>query len=270
MKKIIFVCLLTLIFSAGCQLDNFLFNEKKISRYELPGNNIPDSLITQVTFESGGNKLYGYWVKGEGIKNNITILYCHGNKYNIDNYWDRVMYLHKLGVNVFIYDYRGFGLSDGESSEEGLHQDGVAALNFIQQKYGVKKEDLVLYGYSLGNVVSIYLAAEIVKPKCLIAESPFASANSLTQGSVVLDIPAGWLTTGKFDNAAEIKKINTSFLLLHGSDDDFVRYKDNGRVVFENAPQPKTLKLVDGAKHTDVPEKMGIDAYLNCLIGFIF
>ncbi|MCU7500133.1 MAG: alpha/beta hydrolase [Ignavibacteria bacterium] len=270
MKKIIlYISLFVAIAAQGCDMDSFLFNDKKISAYKLPGNNIPDSLIKQVTFKSGGNTLYGYWVKGENYYNSFTILYCHGNKDNIDNYWDRVMYLHELGVNVFIFDYRGFGLSEGTSSEEGLHEDAAAAWNFIKSNYGVKSYSLILYGYSLGNVASIYLAAEVVKPMALIAEAPFASANSLTQGSLVLDIPAGWLTKGKFNNAEEIKKITTQFLLLHGSDDDFVRFRDNGQVVYDNAPEPKTLIVVPGAVHTNIPEKMGVEEYLMSLRKFL-
>ncbi|MCU7493007.1 MAG: alpha/beta hydrolase [Ignavibacteria bacterium] len=270
MKKIIlYISLFVAIAAQGCDMDSFLFNDKKISAYKLPGNNIPDSLIKQVTFISGGNTLYGYWVKGENYYNSFTILYCHGNKENIDNYWDRIMYLHQLGVNVFIFDYRGFGMSEGTSSEVGMHEDAEAAWNFIKVNYAVKPASLILYGYSLGNVASIYLAAEVVKPMALIAEAPFASANSLTQGSLVLDIPAGWLTKGKFNNAEEIKKITTPFLLLHGSDDDFVRFRDNGQVVYDNAPEPKTLIVVPGAVHTNIPEKMGVEEYLMSLRKFL-
>ncbi|MDP4116016.1 MAG: hypothetical protein Q8903_07770, partial [Bacteroidota bacterium] len=98
MKKLLFPMIIFLLLSSGCKLDSFLFNEKTISKYELPGNTIPDSLIKQETFQSGGNKLYGYWIASGDPYNNLTILYCHGNKNNIDNYWDRVMYLHGLGV----------------------------------------------------------------------------------------------------------------------------------------------------------------------------
>lgn len=268
-KTSLIILVLISALMAGCDMDSFLFNEKEISSYTLPGNNIPSSLIKQVTFKSGGNTLYGYWVTSEGSNNGKTILYCHGNKYNIDNYWDRIMYLHRLGVNVFIFDYRGFGLSEGTSSEEGLHEDAIAAWNFIKENYSVKPDSLILYGYSLGNVSSIYLAAEVVRPMGLIAESPFASANSLTQGSLVLDIPSGWLTKGKFDNAEEIKKITTPLLLLHGSDDDFVRFRDNGKVVFDNAPDPKTLIVVKGAVHTNVPEVMGLNEYLSAIRIFL-
>jgi fermentation-respiration switch protein FrsA (DUF1100 family) len=266
MKKI-FVCVV-LMFAVNCMtLDNNLFNSKPLDHYELPGNTIPDSLIQPVSFASNGNTLYGYWVQGDSVADSgLTVLYCHGNKYNIDQYWDRVMYFHQWGVNVFIFDYRGYGMSTGESSEQGLHEDGQAALAYVKNLLHVPADSIVLYGYSLGNVVSIYLASlPTTNALCIFAEAPFASANSLTQGSTVLDIPPQWLTEGKFDNAENIKKISSPFYLFHGKKDDFVRYRDNGKIVYDNAPNPKGCTIVEEANHTDIPETMGIQVYLNTI-----
>jgi len=269
MRTKFIVLIICLSLPAACELDGFLFNGKEINRYELPGNTIPDSLLEMVTFESDNNTLYGYWVKSNTPTRGITILYCHGNKHNIDEYWDRIMVLHDMGVNVFVFDYRGYGLSEGKPSEEGLYEDGQSALNFILSHYQVEVDSLCIYGYSLGNVASIYLAAEKIDPLCLIAESPFASANSLTQASISLDIPALWLTDGTFDNAEKIRHINTPFLLLHGEQDDFVRFRDNGKVIYENAPQPKLLTLVPNAEHTNIIEKLGIDNYKKVVSDWI-
>lgn len=179
------------------------------------------------------------------------------------------MMLHELGGNVFIFDYRGYGLSEGTSAEEGLYKDGESALNFIISHYQVNIDSLCLYGYSLGNVASIFLAADKIDPLCLIAESPFASANSLTQASFSLDIFSLWLTEGTFDNVEKIRHIKTPFILLHGEQDDFVRFRDNGKVIYDNAPQPKFLELVPNAKHTDIPDKMGINNYLKLISDWI-
>ena len=258
------IALLTLLlFACGCELDGFLFNEEQINRYELPGNTIADSLLEPVTFQSGGNTLYGYWVKSAQPGRGMTMLYCHGNKHNIDEYWDRVLILHELGINLFIFDYRGFGRSEGTSTESSLFEDGEAAWELVQSRYAIPADSLCLYGYSLGNVVSIHLAAEIVTPLCLMAEAPFASANSLTQSATAMDLPALWLTAGRFDNALAIRNIQTPLILLHGADDDFVRFRDNGKVVYDNAPEPKSLVLVPGANHTDIPHVMGRKHYLN-------
>ena len=79
---------------SNCSLDSYLFNEQHIDKYALPDNTIPDSLLTHVTFESGGNTLYGIHARAVGSSSELTVLYCHGNKYHIDEYWDRVMLLH--------------------------------------------------------------------------------------------------------------------------------------------------------------------------------
>lgn len=267
--KWLFLLSVFLLLSVACEMDNFLFNDKKTDHYSLPGNTIPSSLIEQVTFTSDGNTLYGFWIKSNGERPGLTILYCHGNKHNIDEYWDRVMLLHYIGVNVFIFDYRGFGLSEGESSEAGLFKDGEAAIEFLCNHYQLNEDSLCIYGYSLGNVPSIYLTADKCNPLCLIAEAPFASANSLIQGSVLLDIPSRWLTEGGFNNSEMIKHITTPFMLIHGEKDDFVRYRDNGRVIYENAPEPKLLVLVHSANHNDIPLRMGFEVYKKAIEDWI-
>ncbi|MBU1678445.1 MAG: alpha/beta hydrolase [Bacteroidetes bacterium] len=253
----------------SCELDSNLFNPKEVNSYELPGNTIPANLVEEVQLDSEGNKIYGFWVSSNGERPGITILYCHGNKHNIDEYWDRVMLFYELGVNVFIFDYRGYGKSEGESSEAGLFADSEAALEYVKSRPEYDSDSLCFYGYSLGNVASIYLAAKIQDPLCLFSEAPFASVNSLTQGSMVLDIQPRWLTDGEFDNVGNIKKVNAPFMLLHGEDDDFVRFRDNGQVVYNAAPNPKELALVANAVHNNVPYVLGKDNYFNKLKNWI-
>jgi len=263
MKNKLLTFTLSGLILASCTLDSNLFNPEEVDAYQLPGNTIPADLIEEVELDSDGNKIYGFWVSSSGERPGLTILYCHGNKHNIDEYWNRVMLLHELGVNIFIFDYRGFGKSEGESSEAGLYADSEAALKYVESRPEYNSDSLCFYGYSLGNVASIYLAAEIQDPLCLFSEAPFTSANSLTQGSLVLDIQPRWLTDGEFDNIENIKKINTPFMIFHGEDDDFVRYRDNGKVVYDAAPNPKELVLVANAVHNNVPYIMGKENYLS-------
>lgn len=252
-------CLLAL---TGClEMDSFLANEEQLDAYTLPGNTIPGALIEPVTFESEGYTLYGFWVASNGGRPGVTLLYCHGNKHHIDEYWDRVMFLHELGVNLLVFDYQGFGRSEGTFSEAAMLAGARAALGYVLARPEVVPDSLGLYGYSLGNVASIYLAAEVFEPAFLVAEAPFASVRALTQGALNLALPAGWLTEGEFDNAERIERIDTPLLLFHGEDDDFVRFRDNGRVVYERAPEPKSLRLVPGARHNNIPQTMGLDAY---------
>jgi fermentation-respiration switch protein FrsA (DUF1100 family) len=248
-------------------MDSFLFNTETLDHYSPPAS-IPDSLLEPVTLKSDGLNIYGYWIGSDGTRPGLTILYCHGNKHSMDEYWDRIEFLRKLGGNIFTFDYRGFGRSEGESSEEGLYADAEAALANVLAR-GVLPDSLVLYGFSLGNVASFHLADGKVTPRCLIAESPFASSTALAQGATVLDFPARWLTDGTYDNAETIRRIHVPLLLLHGVEDDFVRYRDNGKVVFDNANEPKKLLPIPGATHTDVPQTMGVDNYLQELKAWI-
>jgi len=261
------IAALIALVAGGCaDMDGFLFNTQTVDRYHPPAS-IPDSALEQVILDSEGNSLYGYWIEADGAHAggphaNVTILYCHGNKHSMDEYWDRVEFLRRLGANIFTFDYRGFGLSEGTSSEAGLHADADAALAEVRRR-GFADADIVLYGFSLGNVASIHLAADRIEPRALIAEAPFASSTALAQGGMALDFPARWLTEGTYDNAETIRRVRAPLLLLHGEDDDFVRYRDNGRLVYANANEPKSLIVVPGANHTDVPQTMGVDRYLE-------
>ena len=97
--------LMILLTFSSCEMDGFLFNERQIDHYTLPGNTIPDSLLEEVVIQSEGNNLYGYLVKSANPLTSKTILYCHGNKHNLDEYWDRIVWLHELGSNIFVFDY---------------------------------------------------------------------------------------------------------------------------------------------------------------------
>jgi fermentation-respiration switch protein FrsA (DUF1100 family) len=261
-RLLVLVCLVIVTAVGGCvEMDSFLFNTETLDRYH-PPETLPDSLLEHVTFESEGNTLHGYWVRSVGARSGTVVLYCHGNKHNMDEYWDRVELLHRLGVTVFTFDYRGYGLSEGTSSEAGMHADADAALATVRAG-GFVADSTVLYGYSLGNVASIHLAADRIRPRALLVESAFASATALVQGGTVLDFPSRWLTDGTFDNAEALARVAVPVLVLHGMDDDFVRFRDNGQVLFDRANEPKELIAVPGAVHDDIPRMMGIESYLE-------
>lgn len=254
---------------SGCELDGFLFNIKKVDTYVLPGNTIPLNLIESVELNSDNNKIYGYWIKSDSGHQGRTIFYCHGNKYNLDEYWDRVMIMHKMGFNVFIFDYRGFGKSEGESSEDAIRKDAEVALDFVLNQKKVPADSMTIYGFSLGSVPSIYLSANKITPSGLIVESGFASANSLTQTGAGLDLPPLWLTGSSFNNADQISKVKTKVMIIHAKDDDFIRYEDNALVLYKNAPDPKKLVPVNADQHSAVIRGLGEDVYIKTITDWI-
>ncbi len=250
-------------------LDDSLFNQTRLSSYQLSTAVIPESAREFVTLNSQGKKIYGYFVKSTGPYAGWTVLYCHGNRDHLQFYWDRVEYLYKAGFNVFIFDYQGFGMSEGEPSESALYADGQTALAYIRSRPDVSDSNIVFYGFSLGNVVSIDLAANHFTPRALIAEAPFASAQSLVTSGTLLDIPRQYVMRGDYNNAEKIKRVQAKLLVLHGENDKFIDIEKNGKVIYDNARNPKRFVRVPGADHSEIPQKLGEQNYIKLLQEFI-
>src|ERR1035437_936159 len=150
--KFFFIIIMGLIFSS-CDMDPFLFNTKTLDNYNVSNAIIPDSARQLITFQSQGNTIYGFFVKSNGKVDAIkeyTLLYFHGNKYNNTEYWDRVELFYSAGFSILIFDYEGFGKSEGTCSEEALYADARAARSYLYSFPGVDTSKIIYYGYSLG------------------------------------------------------------------------------------------------------------------------
>jgi fermentation-respiration switch protein FrsA (DUF1100 family) len=218
---------------------------------------------------SQGKKIYGVFVRSNGTHGNITVLYCHGNRDHLQYYWNRVELIYRMGFNVFIFDYQGYGMSEGTTSESGLYSDGRAALAYIRSRPNVIAPNIVFYGFSLGNVVSIDLAANVFTPKAIVAEAPFASSSTLVQSGTLLDIPSSYVMKGEYNNAEKIKSVHAPLLIIHGESDKFIDLEKNSTVIFKNANQPKQFVRVPGADHSEIPAKLGEANYINLVQQFI-
>jgi fermentation-respiration switch protein FrsA (DUF1100 family) len=263
------VCAAAFTFSSCFNLDDALFDRQSLSSYSLPTAVIPESSRTQVILESQGKKIYGYFVRSNGAMPGITILYSHGNKDNLQYYWDRVEFLYRTGANVFVYDYQGFGMSEGTPSEDGLYSDANAALRYVQSRSDVDGSRIVYYGFSLGCAAAVQLAAYTAPPWVLILEAPFASTTSLAQSAFLTDISNAYVMRGEYDNAEKIKLVHAPLLIMHGESDKFIDIQANGQVVFDNANEPKTFIRVKGADHSGIPAALGEQAYVDIVRNFI-
>ena len=254
-------------------LDDFLFEPEKIDEYLKPEdlaewpeirNIIPDSLIEPVTMTSMANTIYGFFVWGSldsDIDRQITVLYCNGNSQNINRYWMRVEYLWEMGFNVFIFDYQGYGKSEGSPSGKALFSDGRAALDYVLSRVDVDISRVVYYGYSLGSYVATYLAAEERRPAGLILESAPASISALLRDSGLLDLDGAYVAEADFNNEKRIADIDCPLLMMHGRDDDFVVFERHVPYIWNKAAEPKDSLWADGAVHDNVPETLGIKYY---------
>ena len=281
---------------AGCaKLDNNLYNlSDQITEYKLDnytgeqdfvldaGYAIDAGLISRFTVESqapGEEKsttIQCIYIGDQSrIATDTVIVYCHGNKWHMDFYWQRAKLLaHVNGKNrygLLMMDYRGYGLSAGEPSEDGLYADVDACLAWLKMK-GLTSERLMMYGFSLGSAPACELTAypRALAPAKLILEAPFAGSEVMVQDASQLDMPASYFTDLKIDNARKIRDVKQPLLWIHGDNDNFLNYKTHGEVVYNNHQGAwKESHIVPGADHGEVPEKMGFEKYLDVTGRFI-
>jgi hypothetical protein len=212
------------------------------------GNWIPTGLTFQdVAFESRDKtKLHGWYCPCE--KPRAVVLMAHGNAGNVATRAAWLSYLQtKLRVSTFMFDYRGYGKSEGVPTTEGVLDDARAAMTKLGELTQSKDFDIVVMGESLGGAVAVQLAAERA-PRALILQSTFSSLRDVAD----IHYPKlSWLVpTDKLNSAREIVKYKGPVLLSHGSADGTIPFP-LGFKLFKAANQPKSLVMIPGADHND-------------------
>jgi fermentation-respiration switch protein FrsA (DUF1100 family) len=212
---------------------------------------------------SDGVRLFGWYVSSPA--SNAVFLWCHGNAGNISNRLENLLYLHRLGLSVFLFDYRGYGRSQGRPSEDGLYRDAQAAYAYLTETRRIRPSRLVVFGRSLGGAV----AGELVswQPAAgLILESTFPSVETMAR-HYYFGLPAHWLLGARFPLADRLKHVHVPVLVIHGDQDEVVPF-ELGRRVYEAAQSPKAFYVVPGADHNDL-YVVGGAAYFQRLKRFI-
>ena len=191
-----------------------------------------------------GIRLHGWWI--EGVRGR-AVLFFHGNAGNIADRLDRARILNeRFGLDVFLVDYRGYGRSQGEPSEEGLYRD-ARAIHQAALDQGFRPEQLVAFGESLGSAVAIQLALD--RPCAgAILETPFLSVPAMAR--VHYPFVPGFLIRSRFDNEQKIGALQVPKLFLVAGHDEIVP-PEQGRKLFELAQEPKTLFVIPDAGHND-------------------
>lgn len=197
----------------------------------------------RVTAEDG-TELSGWWIHGSSGR---VLVWYHGNAGNIVDRLDNARLLIKrLGVDIVLVDYRGYGLSQGKPDEQGLYLDGVAIYDSVV-KHGIRPEDIVLFGRSLGGAIAVEVALQ--RPAgALVLESAFRSVPTLARVHYWFVPPAAIRT--KLDTESKIHRVQPPKLFLHGDRDEIVPF-DHGRVLFTRAKDPKRFYVIKGAGHND-------------------
>ena len=209
-----------------------------------------------------GMQLHGWYVPG---RTDLTWLWFHGNGGNISHRVDEVaMFNHRLGVSQFIFDYRGYGKSQGRPTEQGTYRDARAALEYLRARPDVATDRIVYFGRSLGSAIAVELAAS-QPPLAMVLVSPFASVSDMARLTMPF-LPVRWLVGKRYDSLAAIGRVDRPLLILHGEQDETVPVSQ-GRKLFEAANSPKQFRLLAGAGHNDTYSKGGA-AYWDALTEF--
>ncbi|MCP5102628.1 MAG: alpha/beta hydrolase [bacterium] len=242
------IYLLLVIFLFFYQEKMLYFPMKGFSQY--PSEiGLPYREVTLKTAD--GVDIHG-WLVGDREKGERdVVLFCHGNAGNISHRLDSLAVFDRLGLNVFIFDYRGYGRSRGKPSEEGTYRDVEAAWRFLTEEEKISPERVILFGRSLGGGVAAYLAAGAGgKAKALILESTFTSIPDLAAKMYPI-FPVRLLSRVDYNTLGRLAGIHMPVLVVHSPGDEIIPFS-HGKALFEAANESRQFLKISGSHNEGV------------------
>jgi fermentation-respiration switch protein FrsA (DUF1100 family) len=211
---------------------------------------------------SDGVRIHGWKLRAQPEAEWVT-LYLHGNAGNLTHRVDHMEAIPRVGSDLLIIDYRGYGKSEGKPTEEGIYRDADAAYEYLVEA-GYRPDQVIVYGESLGTAAAVDLAS---RHECagVVLEAPFPSAASVA--SRVLPVLGPLAARGRLETAKKLPLVKAPLLVIHGTRDQVIDYK-LGQEVFEAASEPKQFWTVEGAHHSDIVE-VAKEQYLARLREFL-
>lgn len=205
-----------------------------------------DLYFEDIVFKSNdGLELNGWWIPAEDSK--FTVLFCHGNGGNISHRLDSINVLHELGLSCFIFDYRGYGASEGKPSEEGTYLDARAAYKWLTKRKKIHANRIIVVGRSLGGSVAAQLATK-VRPRGLVIESSFTSYADIGARFYPY-MPVRWFARFSYPTLDYVKEIHCPVLFMHSRNDEVVPF-EFGLELYAAANEPKDFVEILGG-HND-------------------
>jgi len=192
-----------------------------------------------------------------------VILFCHGNAGNISNRIATLELFNELGFSSLIFDYRGYGRSEGETTEDGTYRDAEAAWLYLRNQ-GYEESEIIIMGRSLGAAVAAELAHRH-RPRAVVLESSFTSVPDVAADLYPL-LPVRLLSRFDYNTLDYLKSITTPVLIVHSRDDEIIPFS-HGQRLFAAAKPPKQFLELKGG-HNDGIYVSGIDYYRDGLNRF--
>jgi fermentation-respiration switch protein FrsA (DUF1100 family) len=245
--------LLTLFALIGGVLLLFWAGQRKLIYY--PFADVPSPAqaglpqAQPVTFPTDdGLALNGWLVPASTTAVEGAVIVFNGNAGNRAFRADLGRYFSEHGYSVLLFDYRGYGGNPGVPSEDGLTRDARAARRFLDSRPDIDRRRIVYFGESLGAAVAVGLALE-QPPLALVLRSPFTSLADAGRYHYPY-LPVRWLLSDRYPSIERIGRVNSPVLVIAGDRDTIVP-TDQSRRLFEAAPQPKRLMIVEHTDHND-------------------
>ena len=238
LKKKILQIFLVLFFVYLFFLVFLYFYQRNLLYHPNENNYSGDNLkvnVEKVKISTSDNLKLNGWFHKKNLDDYKTIVYLHGNAGTLDNRIHKLNHFKDIDVNFLIIAWRGFSGNNGKPTESGLYIDGKSAVNWVLEQ-GVKEENIVLYGESLGTGIVIEIAQNR-NFAGVILETPFTSMVNAAKQFYPY-IPINILLKDKYENEKKIRNINIPIIVMHGEEDTIVPFS-MGKKIFEIANEPK-------------------------------
>ncbi|EPK4719567.1 alpha/beta hydrolase [Klebsiella oxytoca] len=234
-----------------------------------------------VTFTAkDGTRLHGWFIpSATGPTDNAvaTVINAHGNAGNMSAHWPLVSWLPERNYNLFMFDYRGFGKSQGTPSQQGLYDDTKSAIDYVRQRSDVNPQRLVLLGQSLGGnniLAAIGYCMHCVNERsakrsgirAVILDSTFASYSSIANQMIP---GSGFLLNDSYSADRNIASISPiPLLIIHGKADHVIPWEHSEKL-YQLALQPKQKILIPDGEHIDAFSERHGDRYRDEMVRFM-
>lgn len=217
----------------------------------------------EVAFASAdGTRLHGWWFPKAGAR--WTVLFCHGNAGNISHRLSIAQMYAQAGLQVFMFDYRGYGLSEGTPSEQGTYEDAVAAWAWLTTEGGVAPERVVIHGKSLGGPNAAYAASQ-AEPAGLILDSTFSRFVDVASHHAPW-LPVRWIARFEYDTVRHLGGVRAPLMVVHSPRDQVVPYR-LGERCFAAGAEPKRFVRLGGGHNDNLHVSRA--AYVEALGAFL-
>ncbi len=212
-------------------------------------------------FASDGTRINGWYIPSG---KEYTLLIFHGNGGNISDRIGLIKIFNKIGLSIFIIDYRGYGKSSGEPSEEGTYLDASGAWDYLVKKKKVNPKKIIVYGRSLGGPIAAKVAKES-KPAALVLDSTFTSIKDIG-AELYPYLPVNKFFKYDYNTINYLKHVNCPVMVIHSREDDYIPF-EHGQKVYDSIQGRKELVVIKGSHNDNI--FVSEDIYMEKIDSFL-